>query len=173
MKASRSNRNENKPTKADTTNRRNFLKATGAALAAVSVPSITAAAAEPSQRSLYLQGCGWNHSLPGVFGQVCLTLDVRGIVGGTGLGTFRDDVHTEINSQFMINTVTRRRDGFAFEGAIISSRDPNLVGKAVRIAVDVDGDRATGTITVGPTSQPLVVIAIIAILIALLVPAVQ
>jgi hypothetical protein len=158
--------------KVDTSNRRNFLKATGAALAAASVPAIAAAAPE-RERNVYLQGCGWNHQLPGVFGQVCLTLDVRAQLGSTGLGTFRDDVHPEINSQFQIHSATRRGDVYTLQGEVVSSRDPDLVGKAVRIVAEADGDRATGTITVGPTSQPLVVIAIIAILIGLLVPAVQ
>jgi len=159
--------------KVDTSNRRNFLKATGVALAAASVPSIAAAMPDSTERNVYLQGCGWNHQLPGVFGQVCLTLDVRAQLGGTGVGTFRDDVHQEINSQFQIHAATRRGDVYTLQGEVVSSRDPDLVGKAVRIVAEADGDRATGTITVGPTSQPLVVIAIIAILIGLLVPAVQ
>lgn len=159
--------------KIDTSNRRNFLKTTGAALAAASVPLVASGAPAGVPKDLYLHGCGWNHSLPGVFGQVCLTLDVRAQLGSTGLGTFRDDVHPEINSQFQINSATRRGDVYTLQGGVVSSRDPDLVGKAVRIVVEADGDRGTGTIIVGPTSQPLVVIAVIAILIALLVPAVQ
>jgi hypothetical protein len=155
----------------DMSDRRDFLRATGAALVAASVPSVAAGATEPRQRQVYLQGCGWNHQLPGVFGQVCLTLDVRAQLGGTGMGTFRDDVHPEINSQFQIDSATRRGDVYTLTGGIVSSREPDLVGQSLRIVVETDGDRATGTFTVGPTSQPLVVIAIIAVLMALLVPA--
>ncbi len=170
MKASSSNRNENKPTKVDTSNRRNFLKVTGAALVAASVPSVAAALPDTMQRDVYLQACGWNHALPGVFGQVCMTVDVRAQLGGTGLGTFRDDVHPEINSQFQITSARRRGDEYTLQGQIVSSRDPAMVGMPVRISVEVDGDRGNGTITVGPTAQPLVVIAIIGILIGLLLP---
>jgi hypothetical protein len=171
MKTRNIESNENKGTKVDTNKRRNFLKAGGAALVAASVPSVATAATQPTESQVYLQGCGWNHQLPGVFGQVCLTIDVRAQLGGTGLGTFRDDVHPEINSQFQIDSATRRAGVYTLTGGIVSSRDPDLVGQAVRIVVEADGDRATGTFTVGPTSQPLVVIAIIAVLIALLVPA--
>jgi hypothetical protein len=132
------------------------------------VPSVAAGATEPPRKSVYMQGCGWNRQLPGVFGQVCLTLDVRAQLGtflpppaSVGLGTFRDDVHTEINSQFQITSARRRGDEYLFVGEIISSRSPELVGMAVRIGLVVDGDRGTGTITVGPTVAPLVVIAII------------
>ncbi len=171
MKTNKSDRTESKPARVDTSKRRNFLKLTGAALAAAAVPSIAAAAPDGNQRSIYLQGCGWNHQLPGVFGQMCLTLDVRAQLGSTGLGTFRDDVHPEVNSQFQIDSLTRRGEVYTFQGAVLSSRNPDLVGQAVRIVAEADGDRATGTIVVGPTSQPLVVIAIIAIMISLLLPA--
>jgi hypothetical protein len=190
MKASSSNRNENKPTKVDTSKRRNFLKAAGAGLVAASVPSVAAAAlrgtrtigggAENSTpKPVYLSGCGWNHALPGVFGEVCLTFDMRAELGGTGVGTFRDDVHPEVNSQFMVNSATKHGDEYTFEGEIVSSRDPDLVGRPVTIVAESLGDgKGSATLTVGTAgtvgqSPNLVVIAIIAILIALLLPAVN
>ena len=169
-------------------NRRNFLKTTGAAIAAASVPTVAVAALRGTQkigdephrpRSVYLYGCGWNRALPGVFGEVCLTFDMRAEVGGTGVGTFRDDVHPEVNSQYQINSATKHGDQFTLEGEIISSRSPDMVGRPVTIVAESLGDgKGSATITVGTagsgTSSPnpnLVVIAIIAVLIGLLLPA--
>lgn len=172
---------------ADVRDRRKFLKAAGAGLVAASVPSVAAAALKGTQKGddgesntrpkpVYLSGCGWNRALPGVFGEVCLTFDMRAELGGTGVGTFRDDVHPEINSQFQINSATRRHDEYTFEGEIIASRDPAMVGRPVTIVAEAFGDgTGSATITLGTagTHPNLVVIAIIAVLIALLVPAVQ
>jgi hypothetical protein len=169
--------------------RRNFLKAGGAALASAgligaSVPAVAAGAMKGAQkeedgesnqtpRPVYIHGCGWNRALPGVFGEICLAFEARAVLGGTGVGTFRDDVHPEINSQFQINSATRHGDEFTFEGEIISSRRPDMVGMRVRIVAESLGDgQAIATITL-ETETNLVVIAIIAILIGLLVPAVQ
>lgn len=104
---------------------------------------------------------------------------MRAELGGTGVGTFRDDVHPEVNSQFVINSATKHGDEYTFEGEIISSRDPDLVGRPVTIVAESLGDgKGSATITVGTvgtvgTSPNLVVIAIIAVLISLLLPAVQ
>lgn len=181
MKARSIDHNESKSTKVDTSKRRNFLKATGAAFVAASVPSVAAGALKGAQskeedprsrrpRPVYLSGCGWNRALPGVFGEVCLTFDMTAELGSTGVGTFRDDVHPEINSQFQINSATRRRDEYTFEGEIIASRDPAMVGLTVRIVAEPLGDgKGTATIIV-ETDNNLVVIAIIAVLIGLLLP---
>ncbi len=168
----------------DLSDRRDFLKVGGAALVAASVPAASAAALTGAQkegdgesnersRPVYLYGCGWNRALPGVFGEVCLTFDMRAELGGTGLGTFRDDVHPEINSQFQINSASKHGDEYTFEGEVIASRDRSLVGMTVRIVAESLGN-GTGraTITLERQGNP-VVIAIIAILIGLLVPVAQ
>jgi len=68
----------------------------------------------------------------------------------------------------------KRRDEYTFDGVIIASRDPTLIGMAVRIVADSLGDgKARATITVGTEGIDLVVIAIIAVLMGLLIPAVQ
>ena len=114
--------------------------------------------------------------MPGVFGEVCLAFDIRAELGGTGVGTLRDDVHPEVNSQVQITSVTKHRDEYILEGEIIAARDPANVGRPIRIVAESLGDgTGSATITIG-TAEPspnLVVIAIIAVLIALLVPAVQ
>lgn len=57
-------------------------------------------------------------------------------MGGTGVGTFRDDVHPEINSQFQIHSATKRGNEYTFEGEIIASRDRSMVGMTVRIVAE-------------------------------------
>jgi hypothetical protein len=160
------------------TNRRNFLKNTGAALVAASLPIAAVAQKEDEYETeneaarpqpVYLNGCGWNRSLPGVYGQACFAFEARAELGGTGVGTIRDDVHPEVNSQFQITEAVRTgRNQYSFRGRIISSRSPQLIGHQVTIISDYIGNgqaRASLTI-VSPGND--VVIAIIAILIGLL-----
>ena len=161
--------------------RRSLLKAAGAGLVAAAVPSV-AAGEERSRgedlpghpKPIYVHGCGWNRELSGLFGELCLRFEARAVLNGTGVGTFGDDVHPEINSQFEILSARKQGNEYILEGKIISSRDPSLVGMDVEIVSRKTGD-GTGkaTITVGSKEQDLVVIAIIAILIGLLVPAIQ
>jgi hypothetical protein len=176
-----------KTKKTEVNERRSFLRVAGAGLAAASIPTaagaLTAAQKdeeEPSRdnrsKPIYLHGCGWNRSLPGVFGEVCLAFDIRAELGGTGVGTLRDDVHPEVNSQIQINSVTRHRDEYTLEGEIIAARDPANVGRPVVIVAQSLGDgKGSATITIGTVgpSPNLVVIAIIAVLMALLLPSVQ
>ena len=164
--------------------RRRLLKAAGAGIAAVAVPVATAGAVrdaeasgeeEPSHgpKPVYLHGCGWNHDLPGVFGELCLTFEMRAELNGTGVGTFRDDVHSEVNSQFEIRSARRHGKVYTFEGAITASNDSSMLGMPVKIVAEKTGnDKGKASITVG-SEDSLVVIAIIAILIGLLIPAVQ
>jgi len=72
--------------------------------------------------------------------------------------------------------VTKHRDEYTLEGEIIAARDPANVGRPISIVAQSLGDgKGSATITIGTVgSTPnLVVIAIIAVLIALLVPSVQ
>jgi hypothetical protein len=174
-----------KSKKTDVNDRRSFLKLSGAALATASIP--TAAGARTGaqkgddgpfrERSspIYLHGCGWNHALPGVLGQVCLAFDIRAELGGTGVGTLRDDVYPEVNSQIQINSATKHGDEYTLEGEIIASRDPANVGKPITIVAQSLGNgQGSAVITIGTlaSSPNLVVNAIIAVLIALLLPVV-
>lgn len=164
-----------------TSNRRNFLKTAGAAVAAAAVPIGTAAQDDDTEkqavnqaRPVYLNGCGWNRSLPGVYGLACFTFEMRAEVGGAGVGTIRDDVYPEVNSQFSITRATRRGNDLSFQGEIIASRSPELVGKRVTITAQYLGQgRGSASLYVESDEDNLVVIAIIAILIGMLMPAVQ
>lgn len=167
----------------NTNDRRNFLKAAGAGLVAASLP-LGGLAQEMSDEKeeeaanraqpVYLNGCGWNRSLPGVYGQACFTFEMRAEIGGTGVGTIRDDVYPEVNSQFSVTTATRRGNDLFFQGEIIASRSPQLLGKRVTItARNLGNGQGRASIYIESDEDNLVVIAIIAILIGLLLPAVQ
>ena len=166
---------------AKVSSRRDLLKVAGAGLVAAAAPSAAAAEWDAGgdetlhpDKPVYLSGCGWNRDAPGVFGQVCLAFEMRALLNGTGVGTFRDDVHPEVNSQWRVDRAKRHGNTYTFEGEVIASRDPALVGLPVQIvAKKTASGQGTASITVGSEETDLVVIAIIAVLIALLVPAVQ
>lgn len=180
MKLTSKDRNDKE---ADMGDRRNFLKVGGAALVAASLPTIASAAGaqtkggdDSATRSgpVFMHGCGWNRALPGVFGEICLCFDARADLGGTGVGTFRDDVRPEVNSQFEINSATRQGNEVTFDGVIISSRSRELVGLHVRIVAESLGEgRGRAVITVESQDTNLVVLGIICVLIGLLMPATQ
>jgi hypothetical protein len=159
----------------DTSDRRNFLRVAGAGLVAASVPSVAQATPENTQQVFYAHGMVWNPELTGLLAQLRLTFDIAVRPGGTGLGTFGDDVHPEFNSHFKINSTAKQGNVHTFEGEITAARDPAMVGTPVTIVAEVEGSATGVTITVGTNTfkgAGLVVIAIIGVLIALLVPCV-
>lgn len=159
--------------KAGSTDRRNFLKASSAALVAASVPTGATASQENSQQVFYAHGMVWNPELPGVFNQLRLTFDIAVRLGGTGLGTFGDDVHPEFNSHFRISSTAKHGNLYTFEGEVTAARDEAMVGLPVTIVAEVEGTTTGVEITLGTHTfkgAGLVVIAIIAILIGLLLP---
>lgn len=165
--------------KTEQNDRRNFLKTSGAALVAASLPLSLMGQKEQddfNQRGpIYLNGCAWNRNLPGVFGQACFAFEARAELGGTGVGTIRDDVHPEVNSQFQI-TRAERTDSrrYTLQGEIIASQTPQLIGNRVTIIAESIGNgQGRASLTIESPDDNLVVIAIIAILIGLLLPAVQ
>jgi hypothetical protein len=169
--------------KENTTNRRNFLKAGSAMLAAAALPASALAQKEEIEATnstnnpqpIYLHGCAWNRSLPGIYGQACFSFDVRAdIQTGAGLGTIRDDVHPQVNSQIQINSVQRRGKEYTLQGVIVASRSPELIGKRVNIVAEwIEEDQGKASITIESEGNNLVVIAIIAILIGMLLPKIQ
>ena len=163
--------------------RRDLLKAAGAGLVAAATPAAAGAggvegleseaAGDDETRAhkpVYLWGCGWNHELPGVLGEVCLASEMRAHPTGTGVGTFRDDVHPEVNAQWRVNRVTRHGNTYTFEGEVSAAQDPRLVGQPVRIVAKKKGE-GTGSaeITIGSEQSELVGIGIIAVLVGLLI----
>ena len=161
---------------ADRSNRRNFMKTTSAALVAASVPAAAAATPDDTQKVFYAHGMAWNPELPGTLAGLRLTFDLAIRLGGTGLGTFADDVNPEFNAHFKINSTAKQGNVYTFAGEVTAARDPALVGLPVTIVAEVEGSTTGVTITLGAYTfkgAGLVVIAIIAVLIGLLLPAVQ
>ena len=68
----------------DVSDRRNFLKAGGAALVAASTASVALGERDDDQKAIYLHGMAWNRELPGLFGELLLTFDIKVQLGKTG-----------------------------------------------------------------------------------------
>ena len=131
---------------------------------------------------LYGHGLVWNLALPGVASELKLAFDLRvNLETGTGLGTAQDPLHPDWNVHFSIDSAerTRLRGGesqYALKGVVTHANGGFNVGQPVRILAQTRGDTTAVAIAIGDLAfagAGLVVIAIIAVLIALLLPAVQ
>jgi hypothetical protein len=131
---------------------------------------------------LYGHGMVWNRSLPGVAGDLNLSFELRvDLETGAGFGSANDPVHPNWNVHFEINSVTREKvangeERYAMTGVVTRANDPAKVGLPVRILAQTRGESTAIAIALGELAWAgagLVVIAIIAILIPLLLPAVQ
>ena len=166
-----------------TVSRRNFVAATGGALLAASALSAAAEAREGADgQVLYGHGLVWNRDLPGVAGDVKLSFALRvNLDTGAGFGTADDPVHPDWNIHFAINSTEqeKRRGGetrYTMRGVVTRANNPADVGLPVRILAETSGDTTAVAIALGDRAfagAGLVVIAIIGVLIALLIPAVQ
>lgn len=164
--------------------RKNYLTAAGAALLAASTLSLPAEADEGNKEgdTLYGHGMVWNRALPGVAGELRLSFDLRvDLKTGIGFGTASDSIHPLANTHFSISSIVaeKRPKGetrYTMKGIVTEANDPANVGLPVRILAETSGDTTAIAIAIGDMTfggAGLVVIAIIAVLIALLVPAVQ
>jgi hypothetical protein len=117
-----------------------------------------------------------------VAGEVKLGFDLRvNLETGTGFGTAHDPVHPDWNIHFSINSVERHRlrrgeTQFLMSGEVTQANGAFSIGQPVRILAQTRGDTTAIAIAIGDLAfagAGLVVIAIIAILIGLLLPAVQ
>jgi hypothetical protein len=131
---------------------------------------------------LYGHGMVWNRDLPGVAGDLKLSFDLRvNMETGAGFGTAEDPIHPDWNIHFAINSVRQQKvqggeSQFTMIGAVTRANNPANVGLPVRILAQTRGDTTAIAIALGDMAfagAGLVVIAIIAILIGLLLPAVQ
>ena len=135
-----------------------------------------------TQETLYGHGMVWNRELAGVAGAVKLSFDLRvNLQTGTGFGTADDPVHSDWNIHFAINSakqekVRRGETRYTLVGVVTHANNPDNVGEAGQNPCgnqwghdrNCDCDRRVAFAGAG-----LVVIAIIAVLMALLLPAVQ
>lgn len=166
--------------------RRNSLAAVGGALLAASTLAVPAQADDDHDKNdadvLYGHGLVWNRDLPGVAGDVKLAFDLRvNLETGAGFGTAADPVHPDWNIHFAINSTEREKlrkknTRYTMTGVVTQANDPARQGLPVRILAETRGDTTAIAIAIGDLAfagAGLVVIAIIAILIGLLLPAVQ
>jgi hypothetical protein len=164
-------------------NRRNYLATAGGALLAGSaIPALADGGHEGKADVLYGHGMVWNRDLPGVPGELNLSFDLRvNLETGAGFGSADDPVHPEWNLHFSIDSTERKKlahgeNRFTMKGVVTRANTPGNVGLPVRIIAETRGDTTAVAIALGDLAfggAGLVVIAIIAILIGLLVPAVQ
>jgi hypothetical protein len=170
--------------------RRSCLAATGAALLASGALPALATAGETSgavpdaddSEIMYGHGMVWNRDLPGVLGQLNLSFDMRvNLKTGQGGGSFHDPAHPDWNAHFAITSASEERvrggeSRFTLKGVVTEATNPELVGRRVRMLAETKGDTTAVAVAIGDVAfagAGLVVIAIIAILIGLLLPAVQ
>ena len=165
--------------------RRKYLTAAGGALLAASgLPALADNSPNHGDDAdvLYGHGMVWNRDLPGVAGDLKLSFDLRvNLETGTGFGTADDPVHPDWNIHFAINSAERQklRQGearYTLTGVVTRANNPANVGLPVRILAETRGDTTAVAIALGEMAfagAGLVVIAIIAVLIGLLLPAVQ
>ena len=166
--------------------RREYLTAAGGALLAASALPALADNDHGHDKDdadvLYGHGMVWNRDLPGVAGDLKLSFDLRvNLVTGTGFGTAADPVHPDWNSHFAINSIQQQKvpggeSRYIMTGVVTRANNPANVGLPVRIVAETRGDATAIAIALGEMAfagAGLVVIAIIAVLMALLLPAVQ
>jgi hypothetical protein len=100
---------------------------------------------------------------------------------GAGFGTANDPVHPDWNIHFAIDSTEQKRlrkkeTRYTMRGVVTQATNPANVGLPVRILAETRGDTTAVAIALGDLAfagAGLVVIAIIAVLIAMLLPAVQ
>ena len=167
------------------TTRRNHLATMGGALLAASSLVPAEAGAGPKDQDaevLYGHGQVWNRALAGILGELKLAFDLRvNLETGAGFGAAGDPVFPDWNVHFAINStqqekVRRGETRYTMEGVVTQATNPARVGLPVRIVAQTVGDTTAIAIAIGDVAfagAGLVVIAIIAILIGLLLPAVQ
>jgi hypothetical protein len=169
-----------------TITRRKHLTAMGSTLLAAGPWSALAHAQDSREDDdaevLYGHGLVWNRSLSGVAGELKLAFDLRAnLATGIGFGTASDPLFPDWNIHFAIESVERVRirkgeSHFVMRGAVTQANGGFSVGQPVRILAETRGDTTAIAIAIGDVAfagAGLVVIAIIGVLIALLLPAVQ
>ncbi len=165
--------------------RRNHLAAMGGALLAAPLAASAKAADrhdDGDAEVLYAHGQVWNRDLPGVAGELRLGFDFRvNLETGAGFGAAGDPVFPDSNVHFSIDSTERKKlrsaeTLFTMTGVVTQAVNPAMVGQPVKILAQTRGDATAVAIKIGDLAfagAGLVVIAIIAILIGLLLPAVQ
>lgn len=144
------------------------------------VEAATAAAtttSPPAQEEQFVMGLVADPAAPGPEGERTFNVYATVDADGTGYGTLVDPLHPSLNCD--LRFLSRQKNGHQYQwlGVVSHANDPGLVGQPVVLSATVHGDSAAPLELefLGHTyrGRGLVVIAIIAILISLLLPAVQ
>jgi hypothetical protein len=162
--------------------RRNFAAA-GALLGAGALPALADNEKHGGNDAdtLYGHGMVWNLTDEAVK-HLKLSFDLRvNLETGLGFGTASDPLHPEWDIHFSINSAKRKKlsrgeSRYTLVGVVTHAAKPDLAGKPIAILAETRGDTTAIGIAFGKYvfgGAGLVVIAIIAILIGLLLPAVQ
>jgi hypothetical protein len=128
----------------DASDRRGFLKGAGVAgLSALAASAmLQPAPAEsplPKPLLLYFHGMVWNLSLPGVLGELRLSLDLAAPVAGASVAAIHDALHPEFNCQVAVTNMESGKDEFDFEGLVVDANLPENLGLEFRMAALVSG----------------------------------
>jgi hypothetical protein len=155
------------------------MSAIGSVLAQAAAAHLTAAGLSEAhtQGEQFVMGLVANPFLSGSQGVLVLNVYASVASDGTGFGLLADPVHPGVNSDLRFHSRKRDGDRHRWEGEVIKSNDPTLVGQPFVLSATVAGSAAAplDLVIMGETysGRGLVVIAIIAILIGLLLPAVD
>ncbi len=166
--------------------RRSCLATAGALLGASALSALATTEAAANDRDddeiLYGHGMVWNRNLEGIASQLNLSFDMRvNLTTGVGAGTAHDPVHPDWNIHYAIGSAREQKvrggeSRFTLVGVVTAANNPDMIGLPVKILAETRKSITAVAIAIGPyafAGAGLVVIAIIAILIGLLLPAVQ
>jgi len=167
----------------DITRRECLATIGGGALLAAALPALANEGQDKQEAdTLYGHGMVWNRDLPGEAGELRLSFDLRiNLETGIGFGTASDPIFPDWNMHFAIDSTEREKlprgeSRYTMTGVVTRAANPDNEGLPVRIVAETRGDTTAIAIALGDLAfggAGLVVIAIIAILIGLLLPAVQ
>jgi hypothetical protein len=150
--------------------RRGLITGAGAALLAPPTPS----EARVGQEDQFVMGLVANPTLGGPESDLVFNVYASVTGDGTGLGLLTDPLHPEVQSDLRLHARERRGNQYRWEGEVVGSNDPRLVGQPFVLSATVHGEAASPLelALMGETfsGTGLVVIAIIATILALLLP---
>ena len=131
----------------------------------------------PQQQDDFVMGLVADPTAPGPEGELAFNVYASIADDGTGYGTLIDPVHASYNSDLRIVSRQINGNSYRWDGVVTWSSDPTLVGQPFSLSATVNG-RSASPLELDFLGQRfrgrgLVVIAIIAVLVSLLVPAIQ